>query len=383
MTTPGKSSNRRRVLFMVMGTSPAILTETCWTLDEQGQKPDEVCIVTTSMGRDILENALFDKGTRVWERMWKQRGTPPPEFAPLPRFINVLTRAGGQAELSDILTSEDHEAAADQIMRTLRSFVSDPSVQVIASLAGGRKTMGAILTSCMVLLGRPGDRLCHVLVNPPFDGFLKPPFFYPEDPPILHLDRGQEEHSSNKARIYLLDLPVVQMLPWYQDRFQDPPGSYMDLVKMAQGNLTAGPTSFPRVEMRARELTVRVGEQAPVAITWRQWVLLYHVYAMAKQGHFPYSWIEAGDMLEELQGLAGTEVKDIPWLWEWHQGDCAFPNQEGARNVASQLRKRLKSYGVPTYVRERLVPDLKHPPSQVYPISAWSVILTSVQESVP
>jgi CRISPR-associated protein (TIGR02584 family) len=81
--------------------------------------------------------------------------------------VRLLPTSDGSADLQDIVTSEDSLSAADFIMRSLRKITEDPTTRVIASIAGGRKTMAAILASCMVLLGRSQDRLCHVLVNPP------------------------------------------------------------------------------------------------------------------------------------------------------------------------------------------------------------------------
>lgn len=54
---------------------------------------------------------------------------------------------------------------------------SDDDNRVFASIAGGRKSMGAMLHSVMGLLARSDDKILHILVSPPWDrigGFLYP-----------------------------------------------------------------------------------------------------------------------------------------------------------------------------------------------------------------
>ena len=61
------------------------------------------------------------------------------------RVITGLETASQRSrELADIRTPADNEAAADFLLEQVRSLVENPDLQLIASVAGGRKTMDAI-----------------------------------------------------------------------------------------------------------------------------------------------------------------------------------------------------------------------------------------------
>ena len=86
------------------------------------------------------------------------------------RLITAPNPKSGVAEpLLDIRSPEDNDAAGDFIMDEVRRIVGNPDTRLIASLAGGRKTMGALLYAVLSLLGRAQDSLTHVLVNEPFE----------------------------------------------------------------------------------------------------------------------------------------------------------------------------------------------------------------------
>ncbi|MBQ4200253.1 MAG: hypothetical protein II649_10285, partial [Kiritimatiellae bacterium] len=60
---------RRSVLLASIGTSPGVLTNTVWALAHQPAPviPDEVVVVMTKNGKELLRRALFEEG--VWEGM--------------------------------------------------------------------------------------------------------------------------------------------------------------------------------------------------------------------------------------------------------------------------------------------------------------------------
>jgi CRISPR-associated protein (TIGR02584 family) len=96
--------------------------------------------------------------------------------------ILVFARSGptGRSiELADIRTPADNHAAADFLLEKLRQFTENDDVRLVCSLAGGRKTMGALLYAGLSLIGRDTDRLTHVLVNEPFDDPRRQPSEFP------------------------------------------------------------------------------------------------------------------------------------------------------------------------------------------------------------
>ena len=56
----------------------------------------------------------------------------------------------------------------------------DNGTELHVSIAGGRKTMSALLFSCMSLLGREQDKVYHELLLPALEGGVTPTFYYPK-----------------------------------------------------------------------------------------------------------------------------------------------------------------------------------------------------------
>src|SRR5690606_11343791 len=83
--------------------------------------------------------------------------------------IKVISAFSKEKELSDIRTDEDNWDAADSLMGMIRQFSETEDIRLIASIAGGRKTMGSLLVSVMTVLGRFDDRIVHVLVDEPWE----------------------------------------------------------------------------------------------------------------------------------------------------------------------------------------------------------------------
>ncbi len=162
------------ILVAVAGFTPAVLTETIWALASESPpvRTDRLVALTTTAGAKVLRRVFFDEA-RGWQAfargLERDTGVSAPVFGDTPDCIREIPSKDRSHALPDITSREHSEAAADFILETVRQFTANPDTRVVASLAGGRKTMGALLTSCMTLLGREQDRLCHVLVAPPFD----------------------------------------------------------------------------------------------------------------------------------------------------------------------------------------------------------------------
>ncbi len=236
------------VLFAVVGMSPAVLTETVWALAHESPPviPDRLVVLTTSAGRaavvrDLLTPMREFGGKCVWDccraALAKNGLAVEKKLAfgasgqDVRVFINRDPDSNRSRELADIVTPQDNAAVADCLLENLRQFTENPDVRIVASIAGGRKTMGALLFACMSLIGRETDRLTHVLVSEPFDhASLMPRFFFPAQPArVLKLPSGKATVRAASARIMLADIPFVPL----RNRFQDigmMPGAYNRLV---------------------------------------------------------------------------------------------------------------------------------------------------------
>jgi CRISPR-associated protein (TIGR02584 family) len=169
--------------------SPAVLTETVWALAQEKEPviPDRVVVITTISGRQAIERELLmpaqPDARTVWQELRRAVLGKVAEQDPrlnfdAARLIEAPNpRTGTSDWLEDLRTPEENAATSNFILAELRRWVETPDTRLVLSIAGGRKTMGALLYACISLLGRETDRLTHVLVNDPFDDpRLKPHF---------------------------------------------------------------------------------------------------------------------------------------------------------------------------------------------------------------
>ena len=173
------------ILIAGMGTSPAVLTETVWALAHQALPvvPDEIVVITTKSGKDALRTAVMSGEPSVWERLKaalrKEKIAIDGKLVFGETSIRVMPDESGN-EIVDLRTGTDNLRAADFMLGELRKYTEDTETTILCSIAGGRKTMSALLFSCMTLLGREQDKVYHVLLPPVFEQGVEPPFFFPE-----------------------------------------------------------------------------------------------------------------------------------------------------------------------------------------------------------
>ena len=229
------------VLVALCGRSPAVITETVWALSRETPPilPQRVVVLTTLPGREDIRKQLLQSG--VWGRLRAVLHAPEHClcFGDTGDSIRVFPSSGRTRELRDIADTADSEAAADFILDSLRQFTENPTVRVVVSVAGGRKTMSVLAGLCLTLLGRQEDRLCHVLVNPPFDSpDLRPRFYFP-DPEVkqYRLPDGTDI-VPDTAEVRLCEIPFVRFRYLYHQHHARYPGTFADTVELANMRIT-------------------------------------------------------------------------------------------------------------------------------------------------
>ncbi len=262
----GSSSDVQTVLVAVTGMAPAVLTETVWALahPRQGQAtviPDRVIVLTTTRGAKEIREQLLQaaKGcTSVWESLLSTlqcEGLPVEgrlRFGDSGSHIRIFSRYDGSTPvpLQELATEEDNEAVGDSILNAIWGEVEKPNTQIIASIAGGFKTMSALLMSCMSLIGRPEHRITHVLVDTPFDDLkLRPRFYFPSQPQSRLL-LGEDPFFADKARVVLMDVPFVALRRLFADYLVEKPRTYSELVAHCKHSAAVLPAS------RIKELVI-------------------------------------------------------------------------------------------------------------------------------
>lgn len=352
-------NDKKIVLVVGMGTSPAVLTETVWALAHQSDPvvPDEIVVITTKSGKDALRAAIMSGPPSVWNRLKtalaKEKIAIDGKLVFGDTSIRVIPDVDGN-EASDLRTGADNMRAADFMLGELRKYTADSATTVLCSIAGGRKTMSALLFSCMSLLGREEDKVYHVLIPPEYECGMNPPFFFPEKG-VKHelLSRGQptgKSVASTKIGIELFEVPFVRMRGWYQDKFKSEPPSYKSLISKVQ-SVAPPAVVYPEIEIDA----------------WNGWVKVNGVDVKMSRPCFAALLLLARGCepkklharLCELHAQRGASECD--WLSTFRAGTL-FTNPDFVEDLTktlSNLRKSLSAAGfqnVETFVPQRFRP---------------------------
>ena len=349
LATINLESGHPTVLFSVTGMSPAVLTETVWALAwaKPPVIPLRVIAVTTLPGKARIEDELFKpmpqyRGLSVWQAL--RRSVLGPGFERDPRLnfdeVRVIARRdpklGRSFPLEDIRTPADNEVAADFILEELRKITENADTRLVASLAGGRKTLGALLYAALSLLGRPQDRLTHVLVNDPFeDPGLSPRFYFPTRPETLHHHpRTGKVHRSVAAHVSLADVPFVRLRELFPKLLGRYPGTFSGLVR-AYGERIEEISGPPEVALDDADLSMRVNG-VRVVLAPREFALFAFLVERCRDSAPSY----------RLQKDALDDFK--AWLPTWGKRFAPFSRQRGVaetwKGIEDQdLRKQLSS----------------------------------------
>lgn len=350
------------VLLAVIGMSPAVLTETLWALAHEPDPviPRRVIVVTTIKGRREIEQQLFTPrprfgGSSTWDTLRHALSEEGHSLVGHLQFgitaddIRVFTAhdsvSGRSRELEDIRTPSDNEAAADFLLDQVRQVVENPDTHLIASVAGGRKTMGALLYACLTLSGRETDRLTHVLVNEPYE--QAPEFFFPGQPGGELPTRGSGNSvSPADARLELADVPFVPLRNLFRRELGHSAGTFSRLVDVCREEIRvrAGRTlRFVADSTRCR-LEINGHEVDPSP---REHVLMLFLARRAKDqsGGFP-DYKNALDPLNAFRAdLCASRLASDFSDWRYDPRLRQAFNEEHVRKLVSSLKQKLRQRG--------------------------------------
>ena len=357
-----RNNPKRTILLATVGTSPAVVTETIWALAHPVKKgverivPDEIVVLTTLRGKQIIQSQLFGVD-RVWERLvatLKKQGLPVVGRLSFGEAsIRILDH--DKKFLEDIRTAGENESVANLFLDEVTRFTETAGTRLLASIAGGRKTMGALLLSCMCLRGREQDRVLHILVNEPYETRLDPPFFFPEAKKkhaFIDPSTGRKQLlRSQDARLDLVDLPFVKMRGWYQDKFKSLPPRYSDLVHAAQSSGPAATMQKPMLQFDFAHGSLSIGE-IPLRLSATEFAAL------------SLDLLRAPDsLLSALPAVHIAARKDRQYGWFQDFGDGsrfsssdAIQAQEDLTKVRNQLRTKLRQLPAVVPFIKQIVP---------------------------
>jgi CRISPR-associated protein (TIGR02584 family) len=219
-------NKKRQILVAGMGTSPAVLTNAVWALAHQREPvvPDEIVVFITKNGKTLLKKSLFDGG--VWADMLKCLAREGVNVEGKLMFGETSIRSIPDVkgnEIDDLRTGEDNLRAADFMLAQLRQYTEDSGTELHVSIAGGRKTMSALLLSCMTLLGRECDKVYHVLLPSEFEGGTEPAFYFPKKGEKYKSRLTGKSYPGAKVQSELFEVPFVRMRGWCRENSSTDP----------------------------------------------------------------------------------------------------------------------------------------------------------------
>lgn len=349
------------ILLSLVGTAPAVLTETVWALATQADPviPDRVIAITTTTGAAKLKNKLFVDGH--WDRMLadlKGKGLPLDgklRFGAIADSIRVFPNLSRTRELDDIRSLEDNQAVAEFFMELIRGFAENDSVQLIVSIAGGRKTTSAMLHSVMTLLGRAQDRINHILIND--EWIFQPDFLYPGCAGEFVDKTTGKSLSSLEAQLELVDVPFVPLRYLFRRDLERSAGSFLELMGQVR-NRTLNVDDDLVVQINLANGAFSVSGKS-ISLSPNEFLLYLFFALRAREGAPPVpSYAVIG---EDLRDLRSDHLRENDFShWSQQALGNQFDPGEDLRKWTSNIRAKLKKAGFEPFQVDRLVPRGGH-----------------------
>lgn len=358
--------SRQVVLLSLVGTTPAVLTETVYALVTSPEPivPDRVIAVTSAGGRDVLNDQLFKRGNwnQLRDFLIQKRGVSSKKllFGQIGESIRVFPSSDRSRELDDIRSIEDNEAVAEFLMEVVRGFVENESIRLVASLAGGRKTTSALLHSVMTLLGRSDDLLTHIIVDEPWPSFRD--FFFPGCRGEFKDPASGKQLKSSAAVLHLAEVPFVPLRYLFARDLQRCAGSYVQLMNQLRARtMNLDDELMVKVDRKTGE--IRLNDRA-VRLGPNEFLFFLYFAKRAAAGQSPVESLPViGDDLKRLK----EEEEPANDFGHWASRALAgrFDPQEDLRKWANTIRTQFTRAGFDKLQVDRLVPHRGHLAIQV------------------
>lgn len=358
----------KTILISLVGATPAVLTETVWALATQPEPvlPDRIIAITTSSGSAQLKEKLFSDGH--WDRMLADLSIKGIDWSGKLQFgnigdsIRVFPDLNRTRELDDIRTAEDNEAVAEFFMEVVRSFTENDSVELITSIAGGRKTTSALLHSVMTLLGRAQDRINHILIND--EWIYQPDFLYPGCTGTFFDRDTKEPLDSRNAELQLVDVPFVPLRYLFKRDIEKSASSFLDLIHQVRTRSINVDDDLVVQLDTARADIIITGKK--ISLSPNEFLLYLFFAHRAIEGEPPVdSYAAVGEPLKDLK--AEYLVEDNFGHWSQQALSNQFDPGEDLRKWASSIRKKLRNAEFEPFQVDRLVPNSSHFGIQIPP----------------
>ncbi len=248
----------KNILLAVAGLSPQVITETLYALHQSARRVDEIHVITTRDGKDLIYSGLLGGKEGGYFRYLDEYGIDQSEVDFSHRNVHVITDEHG-VEIADISNEKDNELLLEKCLELAFLFTSESENNVLFSIAGGRKTMSSCLTLAAQMYGRRQDRLYHVLVSPEFEGNRN--FYYPPKKSVrieLKDRSGNPVYKDTKyAHVTLVPIPFFSirdhLSPAFLKEPMDPGTLMLSLIREEESrmilNLITGRITYKNLEL--------------------------------------------------------------------------------------------------------------------------------------
>lgn len=261
-------------LIAVIGASPAVLTETVWGLHAEKPElvPDEVKIFTTQYGWDTFNKNVLtaENGSSVWEDLQTKVG----KEIILRKHIFEDKKGG---VLKDIVTCEDQELVADQLLKGIREYKNpmQETYRLVGSVAGGRKSMSALMYAAMSLGADADDIITHVLADDKVLAFND--FYFPGQTKQQLEPRGGDKSLTMTAadvKIDLAEIPFVPLATLVKNSDFSTAGTFTKLVQRARQTVEKVGIKKTKIRVHKSKCIVRINNREIEGLTPHEYALL-------------------------------------------------------------------------------------------------------------
>lgn len=244
----------KRVLLLVTGMTPQIITETIYGLaispeaDRPRWVPNEVHVISTQHGLELIQERLFGKA--YFKQLCQDYDLPDILFDET--HLHPIVSPTGEV-LRDLRTPQDNEYAADTICQWIRQFTQDASTELHVSIAGGRKTMGFYAGYALSIYGRSQDSMSHVLVESHYETL--PDFYYPTPESRDIYNQNKMCFDASKAKVWLAHIPFVRLRGFLPESSKLNNTRFSEVVSLI--NLATQPIN---VTLQVQTRTISIGD---------------------------------------------------------------------------------------------------------------------------
>jgi CRISPR-associated protein (TIGR02584 family) len=200
----------KNVLLFSTGLSPQIVTESVFyhtQIRKPSLKIDAIHIITDAKCEPLVIKELLPENNGWLHKLAKDYHLELTEVELPPENIHILRDKSGKP-LMDLLTADENQAAVETVFNIIRNLTNDNQTRLIASVAGGRKTMSVIVGQAMQFYAREQDLLTHVIVEDCIIGAKD--FFYPT-PKSKKMKIKGKTVDYHDVKINLDEIPFIRL----------------------------------------------------------------------------------------------------------------------------------------------------------------------------